>query len=85
MPTPTSFKALVEGIVNLIDLIIPLIIAIVFLGLVWKIFDSWVVHAADEKKREEGKQIALTSVVVLVIMFIVWGVVAMVQRSLFGS
>lgn len=84
MTTPTTYAALVNGIIFLINLIIPTIIGIVFLVLIFKIFDAWVVNAADEKKREEGKQIALTSVVVMVILFSVWGIVVMLQKSFFG-
>lgn len=84
MPTPTTFIGLVEGLINLINLAIPLIIAVIFLVLVWKIFDAWVINAADEKKREEGKQIALTAVLVMVVMLAVWGIVTMIKNSLFG-
>ncbi len=84
MPTPTSFKGLVEGIVNLIDLVIPLIFAVVFLVLVWKIFDAWVINSADEKKQAEGKQFAYTAVIVFVFMLLIWGIVAMIKTSIFG-
>lgn len=84
MPTPTTFAKLVEGLINLINLAIPLIISVIFLVLVWKIFDAWVINAADEKKREEGKQIALTAVLVMVVMLAVWGIVTMIKNSLFG-
>lgn len=84
MTTPTSFKGLVDGLLGLINLAIPLIISVIFLGLVWKIFDAWVINAADEKKREEGKQTALVAVIVMVIMLSVWGIVALLQNSLFG-
>ena len=84
MPTPTTFAKLVEGLINLINLAIPLIISVIFLVLVWKIFDAWVINAADEKKREEGKRIALTAVLVMVVMLAVWGIVTMIKNSLFG-
>lgn len=84
MTTPTTFKGLVNAILGLINLIIPVIFAIVFLFLIWKIFDAWVINAADEKKRTEGKQVALVAILVMVIMSVVWGVVIMLQSSLFG-
>lgn len=85
MTTPTTFSGLVDGILGIINLAIPLIISVVFLGLVWKIFDAWVINAADEKKREEGKQTALVAVVVMVIMLSVWGIVALLRNSFFGQ
>ena len=84
MPTPTTFSGLVEGLINLINLIIPLIFAVVFLVLVWKMFDAWVINSGDEKKREEGKQFALTAVIVFVVMLLVWGIVTMIKLSIFG-
>lgn len=84
MPTPTTFKELVKGFSDIFNLAIGLIIAVVFLLLVWKIFDAWVINAADEKKREEGKQIAIVAVVVLVVVLSIWGIVRMIQLSIFG-
>lgn len=84
MTTPTTFTGLVNGLLDLINLAIPLIIAVVFLGLIWKILDAWVINAADEKKREEGKQMALVAVVVMFIALSVWGIVRFIQASLFG-
>lgn len=82
--TPTTFAEFVNAMLGLINIIIPVIFGVVFLFLVWKIFDSWVINAADEKKREEGKQYATVAVIVMVIMIIAWGVVAMLRRSVFG-
>lgn len=85
MTTPTTFKALVGQILNIINLIIPVIFAVVSLFLIWKIFDAWVINATDEKKREEGKQYAIVAVLVFTLMIIVWGVVAMLKSSIFGA
>lgn len=84
MTTPTTFKGLVSELLGLINLIIPLIFSIIFIFLVWKIFDAWVLNAADERKREEGKQYATVAVVVMVVMILVWGIVALLRNSLFG-
>ncbi len=84
MPTPTTFKELVKGFSDIFNLAIGLIIAVVFMFIVWKIFDAWVINAADEKKREEGKQIAIVAVVVLVVVLSIWGIVRMIQLSIFG-
>lgn len=84
MQTPTDFKGLVDGLLGLINLAIPIIIAVVFLGLIWKIFDAWVINVADEKKREEGKQTAIVAVIVMAITFTVWGIIRLLQASLFG-
>lgn len=84
MTTPTTFKGLVGELLGLINLIIPLIFSVIFVFLVWKIFDAWVLNAADERKREEGKQYATVAVIVMVVMILVWGIVTLLRNSLFG-
>ncbi len=84
MTTPTTFSELVGHLLGLINIIIPTIFALVFLFLCWKIFDAWVINAADEKKREEGKRLALVAALVVVLMIITWGIVAMIKQSIFG-
>jgi hypothetical protein len=83
MTTPTTFSGLVTELLRLGNMIVVFIFGIVFLFLVWKIFDTWVIHGDDEKKREEGKQHAVVAVVVMVLMIVIWGVVEMLRVSLF--
>lgn len=82
--TPTTFKGLVQFIVDFINILIPAIFGLVFLYLVWKIIDAWIIHADDSKKVDEGKQYAVTAVVVFVVMVSVWGIVNLVKQSIFG-
>lgn len=84
MPTPTSFKALVESFISIINILIVVAFAIVFTYLVWKIFDSWILNAGDEKKHEAGKQTAVVAVIVLVIIVTIWGIVTILKESFFG-
>jgi len=85
MPSaPTTFNGFVNEILGLINIIIPTIFSVVFLFLVWKIIDAWVLNAGDEQKREEGKQYATVAVIVVVLMVIAWGIVAMIRQSIFG-
>ncbi len=84
MPTPTTFKGLVSGLAGILDKVIIVIIGVVFVYMVWKIFDAWIINAGDEKKREAGKQTAFVAVVVMVIMLTAWGIVTMLKNSFFG-
>lgn len=84
MNTPTTFKGLVTELGNIFNLAIGFIIATVFVILVWKIFDAWVINAADEKKREEGKQIAIVAAIVMVVVLSVWGIIMLIQQSILG-
>lgn len=82
--TPTTFGELVNQILGLINIIIPLIFSVIFLFLVWKIFDAWVINGGDEQKRDEGKKYATAAVLVAVLMVSAWGIVYMLRRSIFG-
>lgn len=82
--TPTTFSGFVNQILGLINIIIPAIFSVIFLFLVWKIFDAWVLNGGDEQKREEGKKYATVAVLVMVLMIIAWGIVAMIRQSVFG-
>lgn len=81
---PTTFRELVEGILGLINIVIPGLFAIVFVVIVWKIIDAWVINGGDPKKREEGKQLVLIGVVVFVLMVVTWGVIALLRTAFFG-
>ncbi len=81
---PSDFAGLVGMIIDLINLAIPVLFSVVFVFLIWKVFDSWVLHAGDESKREDGKKYALTAVIVFVVMLSAWGIVIMIKESLLG-
>lgn len=81
--TPTTFQGLVSFIVGFINILIPALFGVLFLYIVWKIIDAWVLHAGDQTKREEGKRLVVTAVLVLVLMISTWGIVAMIKNSIF--
>ena len=66
--TPTTFKGLVQFILDFINILIPALFGLLFIYLVWKIIDAWIIHAGDEKKLEEGKRLITTAVIVFVLM-----------------
>ena len=84
MPTPTTFKGLVGAIIGFINILIPLLFGLLFLYIIWKIVDAWIINAGNEQKREEGKQMAVVAVLVFVLMISAWGIVALIEQSLFG-
>lgn len=81
---PTDFKGLVDFFVGIINSKIILIFASAFIVTIWKIIDAWIIHADDEKKRAEGRVIALTAVVVMAIMGSIWGILKLLNQSIFG-
>ena len=82
--TPTTYQGLVEFIIDFINILIPTIFALLFVYVVWKIIDAWVIHAGDESKVEEGKQLVVAAVIIFVVMISAWGIVAMIKQSVFG-
>lgn len=82
--TPTNFKDLVNFIIGFINVLIPALLGVLFLYIVWRIIDAWIIHADDETKREEGKRLLITAVLVFVLMISAWGIVAMIKQSVFG-
>ncbi len=84
MNTPTTFKGLVGFIIDFINILIPTLFALLFVYIVWKIIDAWILNAGNEEKREEGKSLVTTAVLVFVLMVMAWGVVALIKQSLFG-
>lgn len=84
MNTPTTFKGLVGFIIDFINILIPTLFTLLFVYIVWKIIDAWILNAGNEEKREEGKSLVTTAVLVFVLMVMAWGVVALIKQSLFG-
>lgn len=85
MNTPTTFAGLVGHLLGIINIIIPTTFALVFLFFCWKIIDVWIINAGDDKKLEEGKHLVLVAVLVMTLLFTVWGIVAMLRQSIFGA
>lgn len=80
--TPTTLAELVAFFLGIVNSLIPLLFGIVFLVIIWKLIDAWVLHADDPGSREEGQTIALTGVIVIVIMISVWGILSLLKNSL---
>lgn len=80
----TTFGELVDKFIGIINIIIPSIFAVLFVYLIWKMFDSWVINAADSNKRDEGKKYAVAAVIAFVVMVSVWGIVELIRQSIFG-
>lgn len=85
MRTPTTFAELVSLFLTFINYLIPFLFAVIFVFVIWKIVDAWVINAGDEKKVAEGKTLILVAVLVFVLMLSTWGIIAMLRASFFAS
>ena len=80
--TPTTFAGLVSFAVNIINSLVVLIFALAFIVMMWKLIDAWIIHADNDTKRDEGKVVAITAVIVMVIMVSIWGILKLLQNSI---
>ena len=78
---PNNFKDLVGIFLTIISRLIPIIFALTFTVLVFFIIKDWVL-ASDEKSVESGKRRLVIGVVVLAVMFGVWGLVSLLKNFL---
>ena len=78
-----NFSALVNAFIGIIMLLIPLIFALTMLLIVWRVIDAWIINGGDESKVEEGKNTILVGILALVVMSGIWGILRILQNSLF--
>lgn len=80
----TDFASLVNYFIELISLLFPIIFGLILIILVWRLIDAWVINANNDEKIKEGKRTALIGVVVLIVLSGVWGILELLQSSLFS-
>jgi len=83
--TPTDFKSLVGLFLGIINTLFYLIFAGTILVLVWGILRAWFIGGGDAHKVDEGKKLVLVGIITLVVMTSIWGILQVVQSSLFGG
>jgi len=84
MKKVTDFKSLVGEVVGIIDLLIPLVIALIVVIWFWRLIDAWIINSGNQEKVAEGKRVALIGIIVLVIIFCIWGILRLLRGSIFG-
>lgn len=77
--TVATFFLYIIGIINFV--LVPTIMALAFLALVWGIYTSFIINAADKDKREKGKKFIMYGITGFVLMFTFWGVVRLLVDS----
>ena len=81
----SNFASMVGQFIELISMIVPILFALVIVYLSWGIIKAWVINGGDEASVEEGKKVALVGVIALVFMFGIWGILALLQASIFNG
>jgi hypothetical protein len=80
----SNFKEMVDVLIGMVELFIPLVFGLTLLIITWKVVDTWIIHGDDGAKVEEGKNFLIVGVIALVIMSGVWGILNILQSSLFN-
>jgi heme/copper-type cytochrome/quinol oxidase subunit 2 len=84
LSTGSTFASAVQTLIGLLNMIVGVLVALAvvvfFIGLVRYIKD-----AADSKGHKEGRERIIWSMVALFILFSVWGILALMSVTFFGS
>ena len=70
----------ISTLTDIVALIIPVVVALAFLYFLWGLL-KFILHADDETKRAEGKQIMIWGTVALFVMLTIWGIIALLQNT----
>jgi hypothetical protein len=79
--TPDTFAGLVNFVIAFLNLGITVLFGLAFLVLLWQLVDAWIIHSDDGSKREEGRTIAITAVLVMIVMVSIWGILALLTAA----
>ena len=63
------------------DSVIPLLFAVATVFFVWGAVKFFIINAAEEAKREQGKQFMIWGIVALTVMLSVWGLVELLTGT----
>ncbi len=78
----SAISAYSVGIINVINsLLVPLLMAIAFLVFLYGVYKYFILGAADEKDRTEGRQFTIWGVIGFVVILSLWGIVNLVMGT----
>ena len=79
----TELQAYKTGFLSIVNnLLVPVLVTLAFGVFVWGVVNYFFINAGSDTKREEGKQLMLWGIIGFVIIFSVWGLVAIVGETL---
>lgn len=77
-----NFSDLVESFLEIINLTIPVIFALTLAVVIWKVSQAWII-SRDPNSIQAGKYTLLVAVIALTVMASIWGLVRVLQNSIF--
>ncbi len=81
---PKDFAGLVDVVNDLASTLATIVFVLTVFAIIWGVIKGWIIQGAEEEGIENGKKVAFVGVVVLVIITALWGILALLQGSLFG-
>lgn len=85
LPPNATFKDVASFFIEFINLLIPIIVSLTVVVLFWGIMQAWTLNGGDEESVNRGKKLAGVGVLVLVVMFGIWGILKILKITFFGS
>lgn len=73
------FQGIIEAIQNLVNILIPLLIALALLFFIWGLV-TFILAAGDEAARAEGRSKMIWGIIALFVIVSVWGLVALLNQ-----
>lgn len=75
---------IIAAIQSMIEALVPLIIGFALIGVLWGLA-LYAFKAGDPDEQKRGRMIMFWGVIVLFVMVAVWGLVAILQETVFGT
>ena len=75
-----QYSSGIIGVVN--NMLVPVLMAIAFIVFLWGVYKYFILGAADEKSRTEGRQFSLWGIIGFVIIVSLWGLVNLLMGTL---
>lgn len=79
---PSDFKAFTDTIIQIVNLIIPIFVALALIGFLWGISQT-ILHADSPEARKKGRDIAVYGIIALFVMLSLWGLLRAAQNTFF--
>lgn len=80
-PTLGNLQTLMQSIGTLINMALPIVVALALLFFFWGLA-KYILAAGDDEKKKEGRNIMIWGVVALFVMVSVWGLVSFIGNAL---
>lgn len=81
---PSDLTEFIELLTEIVSSVIPVVVGLAVLIFFWGLA-NFILHADNEQKRAEGKQLMIWGIIALFVIVSVWGLVAVLTSTFFGG